>query len=167
MHKISRYPISSETQKGSPTEIFGNVTQNVWKNIVIHPHFSYQKNFAKPESFWNTEVFPHEFFRYTETKKRKQEIVKTDFFWNREGFPYENFRFCETKTLTKNRDTQPSSLIQKKIRYTNFSETQTCSATKLSDSAGQKLNKTKKWYPTLMKKTVSTENRDTRPLFYP
>ena len=79
MHKIFRYPIFSETQKGSPTEIFGNVRQNFRKNDVIHPHFSYQKTFAKPEIFWNTEMFPHEYFRYSETKKCQQKIVKSPY----------------------------------------------------------------------------------------
>ena len=37
MHKIFRYPIFSETPKGSPTILFGTVRQKLWQKFVIQP----------------------------------------------------------------------------------------------------------------------------------
>ena len=77
IHNIFRYQNFSETQKGCPTNFFDAVRQNSGKKVVTNPLLSYQRKVAQPENFWNTEVFPHEFFRNCGTKKCQQIIVKS------------------------------------------------------------------------------------------
>ena len=80
IHKIFRYQKISETQKRCPTKFFGTVRQKFGKKIVTNPYFSHQKKFAKPERFWNPEMFPHEIFWHCGTKKYQQVIVQCPYY---------------------------------------------------------------------------------------
>ena len=124
-------PDFSETQKGSPTKIFGKVRQKFLKKnrdksrlllseeILRNQKFSelpkcFRTNFfgtVKPENI-NRELWSPlkicKFFRYP------------IFFWNTEVLPYEIFRFCETQILTKNRDTPLFSYAEKNSDTRSF-----------------------------------------------
>ena len=130
---------------------------------------SYALDFSLPDFFWITEVFPHEIFRHCEANTYHQKIVNhliirkffryPIFFWNTEGLPYDFFRDCETQTLTKNRDTHPSSLIQKPFQYPKFSETRKGSPTTVLGTVRQK-----RWQKIVIHQLLllSIKNFDTR-----
>ena len=61
-------PDFSETQKGSPTKIFGKVRQEFLKKNCDKPRLLLSKKNCETKNFPKHEVFPHEIFRRFETK---------------------------------------------------------------------------------------------------
>ena len=112
--KTFRYPKFSETKEGSPTKLFGTVSQKLGKNNVINTPLLLSKNIFDTRSFLKLRRVPLRIF-----------LVLWD------------------KNFEKNWDTRACSFIHKIFRYPKFSETQTCSPTKLLDSVGQKINSRK------------------------
>ena len=69
------YQNVSETQKGSPTMIFGDLGQKNFDGKKWQPP-SYPWTFSVLEIFWKTKAFPHEVFRYCETKRFPRKTEK-------------------------------------------------------------------------------------------
>ena len=109
-------------------------------------------------------------------------------FWNTEVFPNEIFRYCVTKSFRR-RNLIPPFLMNIIFRYPNFCDTPKCSPTNIFGTARQKIFDGESWYPPLLsinffatglflkhgseefhyevfrhcEKKFLTENRDTTP----
>ncbi len=117
MHKLLRYTKLSETAKSSPTNFFGPVWHKVFDGKRWYPPV-WCINLLVPETFWYTEVFTNEIFRYCVTQSFRQyreaspsfawKFSITEFFRNTEGFSYEIYRHCEAETFQRSPVLSPS-----------------------------------------------------------
>ena len=109
--------------EGFPYESFLVMWDQSFEQISWYTPLLLSKRFCETRiSLKHRSVSPQNFSVLWEKKISTENIeipllsvgfFESRFFWNREGLLYQVFRDCETQTLTKNRDTHPSSLIQK------------------------------------------------------
>ena len=150
MHKIFRYPIFSETQKGFPTKFLatGNKKLSSENSEVPLLSVSFFDNrfflkhrrlaLRKFSVLWDKDFDKKSWYNPLFSYPLKFPIPEV--FWNKGGLPYEIFRYCETKTLTKNCDTTPSS-IHNNFGYQKFSEKQKGCPTNVFGTVRQKFGK--------------------------
>ena len=79
LSKLVWYQNISETQKCSPTMIFGDLGQKNFDGKKWQPP-SYPWTFSVLETFWKTKAFPHEVFRYCETKRFPRKTEKLRYY---------------------------------------------------------------------------------------
>ena len=154
IHKFFRYQKFCETQKGSPTKIFGTVRQQIfhrksWYSPHRHKVFRYPK-------FSETQTGPRRNFSALWDKKKfnkkswhnslKHKIFRYPKLVTHWRVPLRNFSaLWDKKLLTKNRDTPPSPLIHKLFRYQKLCETKKGSPTKFFGTVRQQIFYRKSW----------------------
>ena len=143
------YQKVSETQRVA-YDVFRQFGTKKLRRINVTPP-TYSKTFSVLELFWKTKAFPHEVFRYCETKSSSWKIVKVPYFHEIFGCPklFESmegspqvFWYCKTKTI----DRIVIPLLSKKFWNKNNSEAQTGSPAMILGDVRQK-NSTKLLYP--------------------
>ena len=165
LHEKFRYQNFSETRKGSCTKFFGTVRQNTFDGKTWYPPPLVRNIFRYPNLVKQWKV-PLRKFSAQWDKKFSTENLDTpspallsinfsipETFWNTEGFLYEMIRYCETKQFWRKIVIPAPWLILNMFRYHV--------TTVLKHWRVPLRNVSVLW-----DKTISMENRDTRPVTY-
>ena len=148
MHKIFRYPIYSESQKGSPTNFFGTVRPKLWQKIVIHPPLLLSITFFDTRNFLKHRRVPLRNFWTLWDKKLIAvnsdipflcvNFFDTRLFLKHRRVPLRKVLVMWDKNFEKLSWYTPTSLIKKILRNQKVSETPKCIPTKFFGTQRQK-----------------------------